>query len=122
MLRARRAADEPAPDRVVARFSQAALGWVALPVGAGVALAGVHVGRLGAVLDSSYGRTLAVKVALVAAVVTVAAINRLRLVPALRRGSPQAARRLRRNVVVEVVGIKAVLGVTAVLVNVSPPA
>lgn len=122
VLRTRRAGGEPPPVRVVARFSRAALVGVGVVVAAGAVLAWVHTGSLAAIVESSYGRTVAVKVTVVAAVVAVAAYNRLRLLPALRGGNEHAAARLQRTTAAEVVGIVLVLAVTAVLVGVRPPA
>src|SRR5690606_2634130 len=112
-----------APDRArtVARFSWLA-GWaVALLAAAGLALAWVEVQALHAI-DTPYGWTLLIKVALVVVVLAVAAYNRRRLVPVIERTGEdsEAWRRLRRTLTFEVVGVVVVLAVTAVLANLQP--
>lgn len=102
-------------------FSRAALAGVAVLVVAGVALAAIHTGALSAIVDTAYGRTLALKTVLVAVVITAAAYSRLRLVPAIQAGNDRAWLWLRRITAVEVAGLIAVLAVTAVLVHVRPP-
>lgn len=100
-----------------ARFSPWALASVvALAVTGGFA-AWRQLGSFSALTDSSYGRWLLVKLALVASVVAVAAISR-RLV---RRGDQDAVGGVRRSMSVEMAGMVLVLGVTAGLVG-SPPA
>lgn len=120
-LRLRRAAGQPPPAGVVVAFSRVALASVGLLVAAGVGLAWVHAGTLSALVTTAYGRALAVKLALVAVVIALAAYNRLRLVPAIRAGSESAWPRLRRTTAAELTGLIAVLAVTGALVNVNPP-
>lgn len=126
---------------VVGRFSTTATVGVL-----GVALTGVAMtwiqsdGSTSALLDTTYGRLLLTKVALVAVVAGLGAYNRQRLVPTVTapaelpvdvpatRGAATATdagvagrwARLRRTLVVEVVVLVAVLALTAVLVNVTP--
>ncbi|EYD77510.1 putative Copper export protein [Rubellimicrobium mesophilum DSM 19309] len=68
-----------------------------------------------------YGRVLLVKLALVAGLVGQAALNRLRLTPALRRGDPDAPRRLGWSIVGEVGLVIGILIATATLGTTPPP-
>lgn len=108
----------------VRRFSGLA-GWTVVTVAvAGIVLAWRILGSVDDLFDTSYGTALLVKVAVVALVVLVAAGNRLVLLPRLV-GDPIAGGvriRLRRMLVVEAVGLVAVLGVTSVLVTQPPGA
>jgi putative copper export protein len=73
-----------------------------------------HLGSVGALTTSAYGRTLLVKLALLALVVATGAYNWRRVRPNLVDGC--GARRLRRSAWVELAVGAAVLAVTAVLV------
>ncbi|MGH7649240.1 MAG: copper resistance CopC/CopD family protein [Gemmatimonadaceae bacterium] len=86
----------------------------------GVVAAWLHLGSWHAFVDSDYGRTLLIKLALVATVLALGAINWRIMKPAL--GTEDAARRLRRSAVLELIAGAAVLAATAVLVASSPPA
>ena len=81
---------EPVPAaELVARFSGAALVAVVLVAAAGAAMAWPLVGRPAALVGTSYGRTLLVKLAAVGVVVLIAAYNRYRLVPAIVAATPR---------------------------------
>jgi copper transport protein len=103
--------------RAVQRFSALAFGAVAVLVATGVFQAWRLLGGIDGIGDSSYGRLLVAKTALVALVVLLAAISR-RIV---RRYWPARAE-LRRTVVSELVVGVCILAVTAVLVGTSPAA
>jgi putative copper resistance protein D len=84
------------------------------------------VGSVAALLDTDYGRLLAVKVALFVVMVAIAAINRFRLTPELVPDATlaparQVLRRLRRNAVVEIVLGAVIIAIVAKL-GVTPPA
>lgn len=116
----RRGADDPdGAARLVARFSTAATIVLVAVTAAGAALAWVEVREIAA-LATPYGATLAVKAAIVAGVIALAAYNNRRLVPAIRRRQQRPWGTLDRVVRLEAAGLVAVLGVTAVLVNVVP--
>lgn len=119
---ARRRAEQDANGgvRMVARFSTLALVSVTALLVAGTALSWAEVRSLAALTATGYGRTLLTKVTLVLLIVAVGAYNNLRLVPAIQRGAGNAWTLLTRTVRIEVVGIIAVLGVTALLVNLVP--
>lgn len=120
-LRLRRLRAEPLPAPLVAAFSRFALACVTMVVVAGGVLAWIQLGGLGALADEVYGGVLTAKLAVVAAVLTIAAYNRWWLLPALHLGDDQAWTRLRRTVAAEGAGLLAVMAVTAALVNVTPP-
>jgi copper transport protein len=122
------------PDRTrllaaaLPRFSAIALGCVGVLLVTGTAQSIVHIGSWSAVLGTGFGRAVLVKVALLAALVALGAVNRRRVVPALRRlaaagSAPGAAGHLlRRTLRAEVALVVAVLGVTSALVSYPPPA
>lgn len=67
-------------------------------------------------LDTPYGTTIAIKVAIVVALIVLGTLSRFRAIPRLRYGSPLLA----RVVGVEVVTALAIFGVTATLTGLSP--
>ncbi len=73
------------------------------------------VGSLTALVDTSYGQAMIIKVLLVCLLLGLAAANKLRFIPALRTGDPAAANYLSKSITVEWIVILAVLGMTAVL-------
>jgi copper transport protein len=97
------------------RWAALAVVWL---VGAGVVQAVVQVGSVGALWQTGYGRLLAAKVAILAAVLGAAAYAR-----ALVRRSQMPADgpgRLRRTVGIEVAATTVILAMSAVLVQVTP--
>jgi copper transport protein len=93
-----------------------ALGVVALT---GLLRAVSEVGTVGSLFATSYGRTLLIKVSLVAVLALLGGLNRFRLVPALTRRD-DAVRPFRRAVTGEVAVATGVLALTAVLVGLAP--
>jgi copper transport protein len=120
LLRAKRLAGEEPPTTEVARFSRSA-GWAVLVV---VLTGGIRVvdeaGGIGAVrdlvFDTSYGTTLVVKVALVAGLIVLGALNRRRSIPRLASGDGL----LSRVMTVEAVGALLVLSATGLLTGLNP--
>ena len=122
-----------APDRsrllaaALVRFSPLALGCVVMLIVTGTTQAVLHIGAWDAVLDTPFGRAVLIKVGLIAALVALGAVNRARVVPALRRLAADAAapgaagHLLRRTLRAEAALVAAVLGVTAALVSYPPP-
>jgi copper resistance protein D len=106
----------------VARFSRMAYVAVGVLAVSGVVNALMLVGSLGGLLSSFYGRLLLVKLALFAAMLALAAINRLHISPRLT-GADAAAQgeRLRRHVIAEQALGVAVLGCVAWLGLGQPP-
>jgi len=93
---------------VVQRFSGVAFPMVGLLLLAGLALAIVQLESLGALVNTKYGIILLIKLALVAALLGLAALNRFRLTPELAR-SAQAAKPLARSIAAECAVAAAIL-------------
>lgn len=113
---------------VLQRFSPLALGCVALAVGTGAFMSVVHLTALGELVDSDWGRLVLVKIVLFGGLVALGAVNQRRIMPRLRALASHgdapggAGRFLRATLRAEVALAVVVLGVTAVLVGISPPA
>lgn len=145
LVMSRRRFDEApaAAARIVARFSRLATWAVLGVVASGAAWAWAEVRAVRALTSTAYGWTLVAKVVLVGVVLAVGAYNNRRLVPAVARTagagvpvpaggsvdvlprtdrSQRAWRLLRRTVRIEIVGLMAVLLVTAGLVYLRPAA
>jgi putative copper export protein len=105
---------------LVNRFSTIALWSAGVLLLTGVTTAWMHLGQLSALWTSIYGKTLIVKLCLVAAVFVLGAYNNRRLKPSLE--TEEAARRLARSATFEIAIAAIVLVVTAVLVNLPAPA
>lgn len=104
---------------VVNAFSPAALGFGGLAGATGVFMAWTHVGSIGALTGTDYGRVLLLKVGLLSLTALTGAYNWLRVRPTL--GDQTGAFRLRRTAGIEI-GIAAlVVAVTAVLVALPMP-
>ena len=112
--------DGGAVAELVHAFSPTALFFAGLTFSSGVFSAWLHLGSVAALWSSGYGRTLVVKLAVVALTAGTGAYNWLRVRPAL--GSTEATRRLRRSATLELLIGVVVLLVTAVLVALSAPA
>jgi copper transport protein len=129
---ATRCLDPPERSRLLAavlvRFSPIALACVVALAATGVVQALIDMGwSLSALTDTPFGRAVLIKVALLAVLVGLGAVNRQRVVPGLRRladgGEPPGAagRLLRRTLRGEVALLVVVLGVTSALVSYAPP-
>lgn len=121
-----RAARGQSPDRAGAlahEFGTKALWVVGGLVGAG-AIALVLLGAATpAAVATPYGQAFALKLVLFAGVLALAALNKLRLTPALLDAAPNAGRRMRRSIRLEAALVGAILITTAALTTVaSPPA
>ena len=73
------------------------------------------VGSFTALVGTSYGHAMIIKVLLVCLLLGLAAANKLRFIPALRTGDSAVANHLSKSISVEWIVILAVLGMTAVL-------
>jgi putative copper export protein len=71
-------------------------------------------------LDSAYQQRLLIKLGLVAALLSIAAWNKLRLTPLSRRDYPVGAARLRASIRVEIAVAAIILSATAWLVGTAP--
>jgi putative copper resistance protein D len=73
------------------------------------------VGSFAALIETGYGQALIIKILLVSGLLGLAAVNKLRLIPALRLGDSVAASNLSKSIYVEWLVIVAILGVSAAL-------
>lgn len=111
---------------VIDRFSRVAFWSIMIVAATGTVNALLHLGSIGALTSTTYGRTLVTKLGAFAVIVTLGAVNhfvmRGRLLAGMRAGRPVPEQvRLRRAVGVEVAFAVLVLGATGVLVNLPPP-
>ena len=117
LLRARRRSAPPVAEaRAYSRLAGYAL---LVVVASGLVRAIDELGGLSGVkkaLDTSYGTTLAIKVAFVLVLIALGAMNRLRSIPRLTEGSPLLA----RVIGVEIVTAVTILGLTATLTGLPP--
>ncbi len=97
------------------RFGQIAAFVVPALALAGIVLAWQLLGSVTALLGTEYGLALLAKVAGVLLLLGAAAANKLRLVPAMMRGDPDAATRLRQSIAIEWAAICLILLLTAIL-------
>lgn len=116
-LRLHDAGDAGRAATAVHRFSPLALGAAATAVAAGLLMALIHVGTLARFAGTPYGRTLALKLALLALVFLAGFLNWRRA--GVRSAAPDLPA-LRRRITLELIGAAAVLLVTAVLSAVPP--
>ena len=140
----RRPVDQPVAStaQIVSRFSTAAAISVGFLAAAGLALSwNATGGSWSALISTTYGRLLLMKVLITGGIIAIAGYNRSWLVPALVHGEANAVtatgsdatsatdasgedapawRRLRRTVAIEAIALVAVMGLTSVLVNVTP--
>jgi copper transport protein len=105
----------PSPDATAAlkRFSRAIPFALAPLVFVGVVLAVVQVGRIDGLWTTNYGRLLLIKLAILAVLFALAAVNRWRLTAAAAGRDSGATRRLVRSIALETVLVMAILGVAA---------
>jgi copper transport protein len=105
---------------LLAAFSIRAVVAVACLMLAGAVLAALQLRTPSALIATDYGRLLLLKLALVALLLGLGAINRLVLTPALARGA-QAALGLRRTIGMDLALAAGVIALTAGLGTVLPP-
>ena len=103
------------------RFGRIAAVTVPLLIAAGVVMAWRLLGDVAALTTTGYGLTLLAKIAAVVVLLGAAAHNKLRFVPAMWRGDPVAAARLRRSIAIEWLAVCAILLVTATLTTLQHP-
>jgi len=106
---------------VAARFSAAAVFVVAGLIAVAAPLLWMLLGGFAELWRSTYGRGIALKLAFVAGLLSLAAFNKLRLTPRLRLGDADAMRTLRNSIRLEMwLGVM-VLAVTATLTTIAGP-
>ena len=96
-------------------FGRRAIWLVPVLLIAGTLYAALLVGSVAALVTTSYGQVLMVKVGLVSGLLGLAALNRFRLVPALRGGDAAALLRLRRSIDCELAGVAMVFLATSLM-------
>jgi putative copper resistance protein D len=121
LLRVTRDGDTALSAALAARFGKIALYGVGLLIAAGALLACELLGSLPALWSSGYGRMLGVKLLLVAALLSAAAVNKLSLTPRLARGDAAAAKSLRRSIRFEMIVGGLILMVTAAFTSLTGP-
>ena len=117
----RRAALSPEGADVLHHFGKIAAFGVGVLALAGVGLAYLLSGSVAAMIGTAYGLGLLIKVGIVAALLGLAALNKLRLVPALRADRPGAAQALRRSISWEMLAVVLILLATATITSVTTP-
>ena len=106
---------------VLQRFGQIAIGVVAALLAAGAVLAWTMLESPGSLLRTGYGRLLALKLVFVIGLLTLAALNKLRLVPAFAGEQAAAASSLRRSIAAEILLASAIFAATAALTTLVSP-
>ncbi|GIT93369.1 hypothetical protein JANAI62_37960 [Jannaschia pagri] len=117
----RRTAFLPIGADLLHHFGKIAVFGVAVLVIAGTALAYLLSGSLAALFGTAYGLGLLLKVGVVSALLGLAALNKVRLVPALRAGKPGTADALRRSISLEMLAVALILLATAMITTVTTP-
>jgi copper transport protein len=113
---------------VVPRFSTVAFVSVLALIGSGIGQSLLEVPTLASLWQTSYGKALIVKIALLGAALVLAAVNLARTKPRLQAAGlqpslgPRAALSLRRLVQGEIVFLVGALFAAAVLTSLAPPA
>ncbi len=111
----------------VPRFSNVAFVSVLLLLGSGTGATILHMPILAALWQTSYGKTILVKIGILTAAMMLGAVNLLRTKPGLvaARGSPESGRwaavLLRRAISVETVLLAGAVFAAAVLTSLAPP-
>ncbi|MEA3253193.1 MAG: CopD family protein [Pseudomonadota bacterium] len=115
------ASDTSRVARVLERFGTLAMVLVGALVLAGIALAWLFIGEFSALWESRYGNILVFKLVAFAGLLTLAGLNRFRLVPRFAANVPGSSAALRRSIVSEVIAVGIILTITAVLTTYSSP-
>ncbi len=100
------------------RFGRLASIVVPLLILAGLVMSYVLVGSVVALIGTGYGQALILKVAIVAFLLGLAAINKMRLVPRMLVGDERAVRHLSLSITLEWLVVGAILSMTAILTSV----
>jgi copper transport protein len=113
---------------VVPRFSRLAFGSVVVLVGAGIGSAIIHLPTLASLWETSYGKSLVLKIGLLAIALVLGAVNLLRTTPRLVAAANRpelgssATGLLRRTVAGEVLLLGGAIFGAALLTSLPPPA
>ena len=114
-------ADASRAGAVAAEFGRRALWVVPALAAAGATLLVLLAGNPLDAVGTTWGRLLAVKLAVFMLLLGLAAYNRLRLTPALLAGDVGAGVLLRRSIRLEFAAVSVILAVTAVLTTIASP-
>lgn len=106
---------------LAARFGKLALGVVLLLTAAGAGVLWTLIGDAGLFWSSDYGRLMALKLLTVAALLSIAAANKLYLTPKLLSGDAGAVIQFRRSVTIEMIIGALILLITATFTTVAGP-
>jgi copper resistance protein D len=106
---------------LASRFGKLALGVVVLLLGAGAGVLWTLLGDAAQFWSSDYGRMMAVKLLIVAALLSIAAVNKLYLTPKLLSGDAKALIQFRRSVKTEMVLGALILLITAAFTTIAGP-
>jgi putative copper resistance protein D len=116
-----RRADSALTAVAAARFGAAAVMIVGILVAAGVSLLCVLLQNPAELRSTGYGRLALSKIASVALLLALAALNRLRLTPRMRARDASAAQAFGRSVLVEIVLALIILSITAAMTTLTGP-
>ena len=91
------------------RFGVFAMLYVGLLLGAGLGYAYMLLGELSLILTTSYGNLLLIKLLLVVGLLSLAALNKFKLVPSLEKNHLQGVRQFQSSVKVEIILVLIIL-------------
>ena len=121
LLPLRKAALTDAGADLLHKFGNVAVYFVVALFIAGIGLTWQLSGSLSAMVGTAYGVGLLMKILAVSALLSIAALNKLRLVPALRDRNPGATIALRRSISIEILAVVVILLATATVTTVTTP-
>ena len=106
----------------VERFSHVGMVTIGIVAVTGAVNSLLHVGKLSDFIETGYGKTLLIKIAIFSAILPMGGINhyfvRARLLKAVEEGTPTASQKLfRKTIAVELVIALSIVGVTGLLVG-----
>ena len=97
------------------RFGVLAMGYVGLLLSAGLGYTYLLLGDVSLIFTTRYGNVLLIKIALAGALLSLAALNKFKLVPSLEITSPQAVRRFQSSVKFEIALVIVILITSSLL-------
>jgi len=121
LLIALRDGDDSQIASIASRFGKFAVGVVLLLMAAGIGVLWTLIGNAATFWSSDYGRMVAVKLFGVAALLSIAAMNKLYLTPKLLQGDRKALIRFRRSVQTEMIIGALILLITATFTTITGP-
>ena len=97
------------------RFGVLAMGYVGLLLSAGLGYTYLLLGDVSLIFTTRYGNVLLIKIVLAGALLSLAALNKFKLVPSLEITSPQAVRRFQSSVKFEIALVIVILITSSLL-------